>query len=445
MEDISQVAIEYFETLFTAGTCSQVDDCLNTVEHKVTPNMHQILSSDFTTDEIKAAVFQMGLTKASGPDGMNAHFYQKFWYIVGDNVVTAVLDYLNSGVMGPDVNHTNIVLIPKIKTPKRMSGFRPISLCNVLYKIISKVLANRLKQILPSVISSTQSGFVLGRLITDKLMVAYEVLHSMHSRKTGKKGSLALKRDISKAYDRVEWGFLQGIMTKLGFPERWVQRVMGCVTTPTFSILINGKAYGNIRPSRGIRQGDPLSPYLFLLCVEGFTSLLQKAELDGRIKGALVCRRVPRISNLMFADDSIIFCRAMGGEVEVINEVFQIYANASGQCINMEKSSVYFSSNTQQGQKAEIVSMLVVKVVERFESYLGLPTLVGRAKYQTFSYLKDRVWKKLQGWKGMMLSRAGKEVLIKAVIQAIPTYTMGVFLLPVKLCEKLNALCAKFW
>ena len=155
MEDISQVAIEYFETLFTAGTCSQVDDCLNTVEHKVTPNMHQILSSDFTTEEIKAAVFQMGLTKASGPDGMNAHFYQKFWYIVGDNVVTAVLDYLNSGVMGPDVNHTNIVLIPKIKTPKRMSEFRPISLCNVLYKIISKVLANRLKQILPSVISST--------------------------------------------------------------------------------------------------------------------------------------------------------------------------------------------------------------------------------------------------------------------------------------------------
>ena len=129
----------------------------------------------------------------------------------------------------------------------------------------------------------------------------------------------------------------------------------------------------------------------------------------------------------------------------MINEVLQTYANASGQCINMEKSSVYFSSNTQEGQKAEIVSMLGVKVVDRFELYLGLPTMVGREKYQTFSYLKDRVWKKLQGWKGMMLSRAGKEVLIKAVIQAIPTYTMGVFQLPVKLCEELNALCAKFW
>ena len=147
----------------------------------------------------------------------------------------------------------------------------------------------------------------------------------------------------------------------------------------------------------------------------------------------------------MFVDDSIIFCRATSGEVGVINEVLQTYANASGQCINMEKSLVYFSSNTQEGEKAEIVSMLRVKVVDKFESYLGLPTLVGRAKYQTFSYLKDRVWKQLQGWKGMMLSRAGKEVLIKAVIQAIPTYTMGVFQLPVKLYEELNVLCAKFW
>ena len=129
----------------------------------------------------------------------------------------------------------------------------------------------------------------------------------------------------------------------------------------------------------------------------------------------------------------------------MINEVLQTYANASGQCINMEKSLAYFSSNTQEEQKAKIVSMLRVKVVERFELYLGLPTLVGQAKYQTFSYLKDRVWKKLQGWKGMMLSRARKEVLIKVVVQPIPTYTMGVFQLSVKFCEELNALCAKFW
>ncbi|XP_065622505.1 uncharacterized protein LOC136064544 [Quercus suber] len=177
----------------------EVDDCLSTVEHKVTQDMQQILSSDFTAEEIKIAMFQMRPTKVLGPDGMNALFYQKFWHIVGDNVVSAVL-----------------------------------------------------KQILPAVISPTQSAFVPGRLITDNVLVAYEVLHSMHSWKKGKTSSLALKLDISKAYDCVEWNFLKGIMIKLGFLDKWIQLVMGCVTTPSFSILVNGKEYGNIRPTKGI-------------------------------------------------------------------------------------------------------------------------------------------------------------------------------------------------
>ena len=171
--------------------------------------MHQILSSDFIVDKIKAALFQMGPTKAPRPDGMNALFYQKFWHVVGDNVVFVVLDYLNYGVMLPDINHTNIVLIPKVKNPEKMFDFQLISLCNVSYKIISKVLANRLKQILLAIISPIQSAFVPGRLITYNILVAYETLHTMHSRKKGKKGLLALKLDISKVYDWVEWTLLR--------------------------------------------------------------------------------------------------------------------------------------------------------------------------------------------------------------------------------------------
>ena len=153
-----------------------------------------------------------------------------------------------------------------------MLDFRPISLCNVIYKIISKVLANKLKQVLLEIISPTQSAFVPSRLITDNFLVAYETLHTMHSRKKGQTGSLALKLDVSKAYDRVERPFIQSIMQRLGFPGKCIDRVMSYVTTSSFSILINGKPYGNVLPSRGIQQGDPISPYLFLLCVEGFTS-----------------------------------------------------------------------------------------------------------------------------------------------------------------------------
>ena len=172
------------------------------------------------------------------------------------------------------------------------------------------MLANRLKYILPAIISPTQSAFVPGRLITNNILVAYETLYTMHVRKKGKKGLIALKLYISKVYDWVEWPFLQGMMQKMGFPDKWIGWVMGCVTTPSSFILINGKPYGNINPSSSIHQGDPLSPYLFLLCVVGLTSLLTKVEHDGRIHGVSVCRKAPKISYLMFANDFFLFCRA---------------------------------------------------------------------------------------------------------------------------------------
>ncbi|XP_050242148.1 uncharacterized protein LOC126691116 [Quercus robur] len=167
--------------------------------------------------------------------------------------------------------------------------------------------------------------------------------------------------------------------------------------------------------------------------------------MERRTSGVSICRSAPKITNLLFADDSLLFCQATQPEVVAITEILQKYAGASSQSINLQKSLVFFSKNTPCDQRQASASALGVKVVESFDTYLGLPTLIGHAKYQTFSFLQDRVWKKLQGWKGTMLFRAGKEVLIKAVAQSIPTYTMGVFLSPLMLCDDLNALCAKFW
>ena len=193
IEEVAKVASYYFQNIFKAGACDKMEECLNAIPHKMTDDMLEVLSRSYSREEVKAALFQMRPTKAPGPDGMNALFYQKFWHIVGSDVTDAVLDFLHSGYMVPEMNYTHIVLIPKVKKPDKMSNFRPISLCNVIYKIISKVMTNRLKRILSQLISPTQSAFVPGRLIFDNVLVAYEILHAMHLKKKGKKGALALK------------------------------------------------------------------------------------------------------------------------------------------------------------------------------------------------------------------------------------------------------------
>ena len=201
---------------------------------------------------MKNAIKQMYPLKSPRQDGMPPLFYQHFWPKIGGVVTSTVLAFLNLGIIPPNFNHTHIVLIPKCKEPKTVTHYRPISLCNVVYKIASKAITNRLKTVLPSIISDTQSAFVHGRLITDNVLVTYEMMHHISQKKSGRVGDLALKLDMSKAYDRVEWVCLEKIMAKLGFGEKWRNFIMKCVTSVSYSIKINGKPRGKIIPSRGI-------------------------------------------------------------------------------------------------------------------------------------------------------------------------------------------------
>jgi ribonuclease HI len=387
----------------------------------------------------------MAPLKAPGLDGLSADFFLDNWDIVGEEVSQIVLHALNSGVMNKGMNFTYIALIPKIKSPKKVSDFRPISLCNVIYKLVSKVLANRLKVWLPKIISPFQSAFIQGRLITDNIIAAYETLHTMHSKMYGKTGYMAIKLDMSKAYDRVEWGFLERVMRRMGFAERWIHLVMMCVTSTSYSVLVNGAPVGLISPSRGIRQGDLISPYLFLLCAESLSSLLSQAEMDGSIVGVPTSRRGPRINHIFFADDSLLFCKASQEQWQRLSMLLNAYEKASGQQLNKDKTGVFFSRNTDSKTRQKIMRMAGIPSSQRYDTYLGLPALVGKSRIAAFQGIKERVWKRLQDWKLNFLSQARKEVLLKAVIQAIPTYSMCVFLLPKALCDKINSLMHKFW
>ena len=172
---------------------------------------------------------------------------------------------------------------------------------------------------------------------------------------------------------------------------------MACIKSVSYSILLNGQPHGHIIPERGLRQGDPLSPYLFLLVTEGLHSLFTKAEVDGVIRGVSLCANGPRISHLLFADDSLVFYRASISECVQIQSILHRYEQASGQSINGAKTSIFFSSNTHHDTRAAIAAFLGVPSVQQYEKYLGLPALVGRNKKKSFSAIKERIWKKLKG------------------------------------------------
>ncbi|KAL5761430.1 hypothetical protein ACOSP7_017694 [Xanthoceras sorbifolium] len=277
-----------------------------------------LLNAPFEAEEIKQALFNMGPTKAPGPDGFHAVFFQKCWDVVGGYTTRVCLKVLNGDLSIRGFNSTNIVLIPKKKNPISIRDFRPISLCSVVYKIVSKTVANRLKLILPKLISPSQSAFVPGRLIFDNVIVAFEMLHSLSKRKKGKKGFAALKLDMSKAYDRVEWGFLKCVLMKMGFPTSWISIIWDCISTVSYSFVINGNEVGKVFPSRDLRQGCLFSPYLFLFCAEAFSSLITGSAAVNRSLGFNGCRNSPLVSHLFFADDSILFCRVSSESCDML-------------------------------------------------------------------------------------------------------------------------------
>ena len=306
-------------------------------------------------------------------------------------------------------------------------------------------MANKLKPFLGDIISENQSAFVPKRLITDNALIAFEIFHAMKRRGEGKDGSFALKLDMKKAYDRVEWSFLEKVLYKLGFNVAWVTKIMYCLESVSFSFKINGKVSGSVIPSRGLRQGDPISPYLFLMVADAFSTLISKAAREKRIHGAKICNGAPRVSHLFFADDSILFAKATVRECSVITDIISKYERASGQSVNLDKTDVVFSKCVDTNRRAEIVTTLGVKEVVKHDKYLGLPTIVGRSKKVIFAALKERIWKKIQGWQEKLLSRPGKEILLKAVVQAIPTYMMSIFKIPEGLIDEIHTLMARFW
>ncbi|XP_038718208.1 uncharacterized protein LOC120011213 [Tripterygium wilfordii] len=370
---------EYFSNLFSAGNEVQDYSFLDPVTKVVDTEMNEDLCRMVTREDVWDAKL--------------------------------CLNFFSSGVMESDVNLTHIALIPKTKEALKVTEFRPISLCNVSYKIISKILANRLGLILHKCVRGNQSAFIRDRLITDNVIVAYEALHSMSLLARSRTSYMAVKLDMSKAYDRVDWHFVQEIMVRLGFSDEWQKWIMQCISSVTYRVLVNGSTTDLIILTRGIRQGDPLSPLLFVLCTEALSSNLNAAHAAHTFRGFPFGRGRLRVSHLVFADDSLIFCRVKDEDWECIFSILTEYGRVSGQMINYSKTSIFFSRFASPLQKARMISMIGAVEAKNYDRYLGLPAIVGRSRKSAFLYILDKMRKKVMGWSHRNLSKCWRIII----------------------------------
>jgi hypothetical protein len=395
------------------------------LEDEVAHNIDIVVQND----EIGTTLFEMGAWKALGPDGYPAGFYQKNWSIVAPKMY----DFVKHIWLHPEniasVNTTNICLIPKVDKPEFVSQFRPISLCNVSYKVLTKVIVNRLKPLIPLIISPYQTGFIPTRSIHENIVVAQEMIHSMLKMR-GRTGYVAVKVDLAKAYDRLRWSFISAVLEEVNLPQGLRRTIMHCITSVKTNVMWHGSRSEYFNPRRGIRQGDPMSPYIFVLCMDKLTHLIAEAVDSGKWQPLRAGRSGPNISHLMFADDLLLFGKATEENMKAITDTLNAFCDLSGQLVSLEKTSILFSKNVSQATREGLLHQSGFREATSLGKYLGIP-LIGRApRRNDFEYLVNKVRSKLSGWKTTHLSFAGRVTLAKSVIQSIPIYSMMTIPIP---------------
>ncbi|XP_019191194.1 PREDICTED: uncharacterized protein LOC109185694 [Ipomoea nil] len=355
----------------------------------------------------------MNANSAPGPDGFGGGFYQLCWDIIKEDLQKVVRSFFAGKSLIRPITSTAIVLIPKVPNPATFNQFRPISLSNFCSEIITKILVQRLAGILARIISPVQVGFVKGRSIIDNVLLAQEICHGMKASNE----DMILKLDMTKAYDRMDWGCITNVLKRLALCQKWIELVSGTINNIWYSVVVNGESKGFFHSSRGLRQGDPLSPSLFILAAELFSRLLsQKRSLFSQPMGS------PGINHLAFADDMVIFTSGKNGGIQEIMEVLETYEKQSGQLINKQKSAFYVHPRAPDENIERIRDISGCQHKNFPFTYLGCPIYEGRKRVEMFNGLMERIAERCKGWHARVLSQGGKAVLIKTILQAMPTH-----------------------
>ena len=313
---------------------------------------------------------------------------------------------------------------------------------NSLYKLISKVLANRLKRVVSCLVNKAQIAFIEGRQILDASLIANEIIDSMIKEK--EKGILC-KLDIEKAYDQISWNFLFTVLQQMGFGIKWISWIKWCITTASFSVLVNGSPTGFFRSSRGLIQGDPLSPYLFVLGIEVFSILVEKASARGFLSGHKFVGKSEetlQISYLLFVDDTLVFCKDSEDHLSSLCWILLWFEVFSGLRINLEKSVIMPVGPVENVD--QLVLKFGCKVGALPTTYLGLPLGCWQASISVWDRVEEKFWRKLAMWKRRHISKEGRLTLIRSTLSNLPIYLMSLLRMPRGVSSRLEKIQRDF-
>ncbi|XP_042479159.1 uncharacterized protein LOC122060066 [Macadamia integrifolia] len=426
-EQIKEYVAGYYEHFHKGTPLTNHMDLLQCIPNVLEEWDRGRLDGIPSDSEIKHAVWDLDPDSAPGPDGFPGAFYKSCWDIISSDLCNAIRWFFRTGFMPYGINNNFLALIPKIEGALSLDKFRPLCMGNFSCKIISKILAMRLSCVLPKIISEEQGAFQKGKIIHSNISLASELANMMFASTRG--GGMGLKIDIHKAFDTISWNFIFHVLRRFGFSEKWISWIHQILVSARISVLFNGGPVGFFGVEKGLRQGDPISPMLFIIAEEVLCRGLSELLANNSIKALSGPRGAIIPTHILFADDVFIFSNASIRYVKNLNNFLAKYQSFSGQKINLDKSKLFLGS-VPASRKQAIAEELGISICNFPTRYLGVEIFKGRLKKESLIPILDKVKGRLAGWKGKILSMAGRVELVRSVILGMMNHSSAVYWWP---------------